>query len=468
MNFKNFYIKESEAIKDFSEYQHKNPYLKKAVEVLKILEEHGKAYIVGGAVRDIVLGKDFDDVDIATNVPMDKIEELFPTHDIGANKDFGVVVIEYKGENIEVAQFRSDGTYTDGRRPDKIEIVPDFKDDASRRDFTINSLGLDSDGNIIDYFDGMKDIKNKVLRTVGNPSDRFGEDYLRMLRAVRFSSRLGFKLDPETKKAIRQGSQNINDIAGERIQKELVKMAKQEGSKFADAVVELDETGLLDEILPEVVKLKEFKHNLKFHPEGGPYTHTLEALRANKVVDPIVNLSILMHDIGKQKVFSQDEKGEHYFGHAEEGKELVEEIAERLKLDTKTKEAILYAVMNHMKIHDFLKLSNAKVIKLMDSPYWEVLKATAEADSKARGKIFDEREWEQITARIAKMAEGSASREKIQAIKKVVNGKWVMDLRKMKPSRELGQIINKTIEWIQDNDVDINDVDKIKKYIMEV
>ena len=268
MNFKNFYIKESEAIKDFSEYQHKNPYLKKAVEVLKILEEHGKAYIVGGAVRDIVLGKDFDDVDIATNVPMDKIEELFPTHDIGANKDFGVVVIEYKGENIEVAQFRSDGTYTDGRRPDKIEIVPDFKDDASRRDFTINSLGLDSDGNIIDYFDGMKDIKNKVLRTVGNPSDRFGEDYLRMLRAIRFSTRLGFKLDPETKKAIKNGSANINDIAGERIQKEIVKMAKQEGTKFADAIVELDETGLLDEILPEIVKLKEFKHNLKFHPEG--------------------------------------------------------------------------------------------------------------------------------------------------------------------------------------------------------
>lgn len=268
MRFKDFYITEAETIKDFKEYVAKNPLLKKAMEIIAILSKHGKAYIVGGAVRDIVLGKEPDDIDIATNVPMEKIEELFPTHDIGKNKDFGIVVAEYKGESFEIAQFRKDGTYSDGRRPDKIEIVPDFKDDAARRDFTINAMGLDSEGNIIDYFDGMKDIKDKVLRTVGNPSERFGEDYLRMLRAIRFSSRLGFKLDDKTAKAIKDGSENINKIAGERIKKEFVKMAEQDGSKFADAIVELDNVGLLDKILPEIVKLKEFKHNVKFHPEG--------------------------------------------------------------------------------------------------------------------------------------------------------------------------------------------------------
>lgn len=465
MNFKSFYITEAESIKDFKEYISKNPLLKKAVEITNILSEYGKAYIVGGAVRDIVLGKEPDDIDIATNVPMDKIEDLFSTHDIGKNKDFGIVVVEYKGDNFEVAQFRKDGTYTDGRRPDTVKIVPDFKDDAARRDFTINAMAIDPDGNIIDYFDGMKDIKNKVLRTVGNPSERFGEDYLRMLRAIRFSTRLGFKLDPETKEAIRKGSENINNIAAERIQKELVKMAEQEGTKFADAIVELDETGLLDKILPEIVKLKEFKHNLKFHPEGGVWEHTLAALRTNKVKDPIINLAVLLHDVGKQKTFSKDEKGEHYFGHAEEGKELVEQIAQRLKLDSNTRDAILYAVLNHMKIHDFLELSNSNVIKLMDSPYWEVLKSTAEADTKARGEIFDEKEWTKITQRIAKMAEGAANRKQLEAIRKVVNGRWIMELKGMKGGPEVGEVIAKTVGWIQDNDIDITDIHKIEEYI---
>jgi tRNA nucleotidyltransferase/poly(A) polymerase len=468
MSFKKYYIIETEAIKDFKEYISKNPLLKKATEIIEILSKHGKAYIVGGAVRDIVLGKEPDDIDIATNVPMDKIEDLFPSHDIGKNKDFGIVVIEYKDENFEIAQFRKDGTYTDGRRPDSVKIVPDFKDDAARRDFTINAMAIDPEGNIIDYFDGLKDIKDKVLRTVGNPSERFGEDHLRMLRAIRFATRLGFALDPETKQAIKTGSQNINNIAAERIQKELVKMAEQEGSKFADAIVELDDTGLLQHILPEIVKLKEFKHNVAHHPEGGVWDHTIAALRVNKVKDPIINLSVLLHDIGKQKTLTQDSKGEHYFGHAEEAKEFIEQIAERLKLDTKTKEALLFAAMNHMKIHDFLELSNSTVIKLMDSPYWEVLKATAEADEKARGEIFDEKEWAQITARINKMADGAADRKHIEAVKKVVNGKWVMELKKIKPGPEVGKIIVKTVEWIQNNDVDITDTNKIKEYILSL
>jgi tRNA nucleotidyltransferase/poly(A) polymerase len=465
MKFKSFYIVEAEAVKDFKEYASKNPLLKKATEIIEILSKHGKAYIVGGAVRDIVLGKEPDDIDIATNVPMDKIEDLFPSHDIGKNKDFGIVVIEYKGENFEIAQFRKDGTYSDGRRPDSVKIVPDFKDDAARRDFTINAMAIDTEGNIIDYFDGMKDIKNKVLRTVGMPSERFGEDYLRMLRAIRFATRLGFALDPETKEAIKSGSESINKIAAERIQKELVKMAEQEGSKFADAIVQLDDTGLLQHILPELVKLKEFKHNVAHHPEGGVWEHTLAALRASPAKDPIVNLAVLLHDIGKQTTHSE---GDHYFGHAEEGKKFVEEISDRLKLDTKTKEALLFATINHMKIHDFLKMSNSTIIKLMDSPYWEVLKATAEADEKARGEIFDEKEWAQITARINKMADGAADRKHIEAVKKVVNGKWVMELRKIKAGPEVGRIIVKTVEWIQNNDIDITDTNKIKEYILSL
>jgi len=469
MKFKTFYITESEAVKDWKEYVSKNLLLKKASEVVEILSKFGKAYIVGGAVRDIVLGKEPDDIDIATNVPMAKIESIFSTHDIGKNKDFGIVVIKYKDENFEIAQFRKDGTYTDGRRPDSIKIVPDFKDDAARRDFTINAMGIDSEGNIIDYFDGMKDIQNKVLRTVGNPSERFGEDYLRMLRAVRFSSRLGFKLDPETKDAIKKGSENINNIAAERIQKELVKMAEQEGSKFADAIVELDDSGLLDKILPEIVKLKEFKHNVKFHPEAPDvYGHVIAAIKANKVADPIVNLAILLHDVGKLKTHSVDEKGDHYLGHAEEAKELIDQIADRLKFDLKTKDAIMFATLNHMKMHDFLKLSNSNIIKMMDSPYWEVLKSTAEADTKARGELFDKEEWDEVVKKINKFSEGAANRKQIETIKKVVNGRGVMELRKIKGGPDVGKIIVDTVTWIHDEGIDINDIEKIKEHIMGV
>jgi len=468
MRFKQFYLIESEALQDFKSYVAKNPLLKKATEIVAILSKHGKAYIVGGAVRDIVLGKEPDDIDIATNVPMAKIEELFPTHDIGKNKDFGIVVVEYKDENFEIAQFRKDGTYSDGRRPDTVEIVPDFKDDAARRDFTINAMGIDSEGNIIDYFDGMKDIKDKVLRTVGIPSERFGEDHLRMLRAIRFASRLGFKIDPETAQAIKDGSENINKIAGERIKKEFVKMAEQDGSKFADAIVELDNVGLLDKILPEIVKLKEFEHNVEHHPEGGVWAHTLSALRTVKVKDPIVNLAVLLHDVGKQKVHTRDEKGDHYFGHAEEAKEFIEQIADRLKLELKTKDALLFSAMNHMKMHEILKMSNSNIIKLMESPYWEVLKATAEADNKARGELYDDAEWKEITNKLAKLAEGSANRKQLEAIKKVVNGKWVMELRNIKGGPAVGKIISDTVSWIQDNEIDISDLDKIKEHIMGV
>lgn len=276
------YINEDNQISKWNEYVDRIPMLKKGVEIITRLEKEGgpdaRAYIVGGAVRDIITGeKEPDDIDIATNVSVDKIEQIFgKSHDIGKNKEFGIVIVTIDGEDFEVANFRSDGKYSDGRRPDSIKIEMDFKTDAGRRDFTINAMGVDKDGNIIDYFDGQKDIKNKVIRTVGDPDQRFGEDYIRMLRAVRFGSRLGFKISDETMEAIQKLAQNISPkqpgqekgVAGERIYKEFKKMAEQEGPKFADALEMLDKSGMLQYILPEVAKLKEFKHSVEHHPEG--------------------------------------------------------------------------------------------------------------------------------------------------------------------------------------------------------
>ena len=197
-------------LKQWQKFVSDSKELSAGVKVLRKINKMGyKAYIVGGSVRDIVLGNTkFHDVDIATNAPMNKLESLFKVYSIGKSKDFGIVVVSEGGFTFEIAQFRKDGKYVDGRRPESITITGEFEQDASRRDFTINAMGINANGEIIDYFDGKKDIKNKILKTVGDPRQRFGEDYLRMLRAPRFASKLGMTIDKGTEKAIQKLSTN--------------------------------------------------------------------------------------------------------------------------------------------------------------------------------------------------------------------------------------------------------------------
>lgn len=474
------YITEDNKISGWKDYVARIPMLKKGIEIITRLKKEGgpnaRAYIVGGAVRDIVTGeKEPDDIDIATNVPVEKIEEIFgKSHDIGKNKDFGIVIVTIGGEDFEVANFRSDGKYSDGRRPDKIEIVMDFKTDAGRRDFTVNAMGVDEEGNIIDYFDGQKDIKDKVIKTVGDPEQRFSEDYIRMLRAVRFGSRLGFQISDETMAAIQKMAQNITPkqpgqekgVAGERIYKELKKMAEQEGPKFADAIVMLDKAGMLQYILPEVAKMKEFKHDAEHHPEGDVWAHTLAALRTNPLKDPIVNMGILLHDVGKPSTHELDADGRHrYLGHAQAADKIIEEIAARFHLDNDVTKKLQFAAINHMKMHELLKMSNSKIAELMDNDAFDILVKVSEADAKARGKIFDKQGWQQIIDKIAELTEKFKDRKAIMAIKKVVNGNWVMELKGIKGGPEVGRIINTTVQWILDSNIDINDTAKIAEYI---
>jgi len=474
MRFSTFYtthfLLEAGTFSDWKGYVERTPELKNAVEVMQKIDAKGKdirSYVVGGAVRDIVMGRDFNDVDIATNLPISEIEKMFKTHDIGKNKDFGIVVVDYKGDVFEIANFRQDGAYLDGRRPEDVKIVMSFEDDAGRRDFTVNAMGIDKDGNVIDFFDGKKDIKDKVIKTVGDPNKRFAEDYLRMLRAIRFGSKLGFRIDDDTMKAIKSKSHKIKDIAVERVMKEVIKMAEQEGSKFADAIITLKDAGLLQYIFPEIIEMDSFEHSVEHHPEGNVLQHTLAALKSSNSKDPLVNLSILFHDVGKLKTHEVDEKGLHrYFGHAEEAREIIENLAKRLKLDNETKNAMLYSAINHMKFHDFLKMSNSKIMSLMGDDNWDLLYQVALADAKARGEAFDEEEWKKITDKIDDLTAKYKSKKAIDNIRKIVNGRMVMDLLNMKGGPELGRIINTTIEWILDNNIDLNDIDKIKEFII--
>jgi tRNA nucleotidyltransferase (CCA-adding enzyme) len=235
-------------------------------EINKI-DPTSQTYIVGGAVRDIIMGYIPNDFDIATNVPCSIIDQKFETFDIGKNKDFGISVVIFEGETREVANFRKDGEYSDGRHPDSVEIVDSFEEDSARRDFTINAMGMTSDGTIIDHHNGMEDIKNKVIRCVGKAEKRIAEDYIRIMRAIRFAARYDFSIDSETVEAIKKFAPDMMEkVSVERVWGEFVKMAG--GKNFYKAVEMMYDFGVMKYVFPQMSDMANFPHNPKHHPEG--------------------------------------------------------------------------------------------------------------------------------------------------------------------------------------------------------
>jgi len=466
---------EMESLKDWNTYIKRNKELYAAVKILKTIEKKGySAYIVGGAVRDIVIGTDWKDIDLATNMPIDEISKIWKVHDIGKSKDFGIVVIKEGGYSMEISQFRSDGKYLDGRRPEKVNIVGSFKEDAGRRDFSCNSLAINSKGEIIDYFDGKKAIKNKILKTVGDPKERFGEDFLRLMRAPRIAADKGFEIEKETKKAIQKLSINITKMPPERIKDELLKAASMGGDKFAVYIKILDELKLLKYILPCVLQLKFFKENLHHHPEtrdkgsvsGTVWAHTMEALRKSNTADPIKNIAILLHDIGKGVTFSQEKGLPRYLGHAKMSMKLVTDIASRLKMSNKEKYALQFAVGNHMKFHEILKMKPSKIFKLVNSNNWDVLVSVARADEFSRGEVFKYAgEFEKIVDKCIKIKEKYGLKS-VEKRLKLVSGNRVMELTGLKQGKKVGEIIKKTTIFILDNE--ITDKEEIDKYIKDL
>ena len=475
MRLRKYLTEARQQLKDWQSYIRRNKELQAAVFILdKINRLKYKAYIVGGSVRDIILGNlKPHDVDIATNMPMEELSRLFRTYDIGKSKDFGIVVAKVSGFDFEIAQFRTDGKYFDGRRPDSVQVTGSFEEDVGRRDFTINAMGLNAKGEIIDYFDGKRDIKNKVLKTVGDPLKRFGEDYLRMMRLARFSSKLDFDIDPKTKKAAQKLSPNILSLSPERVKEELMKSAAQSGEKFASYIKILDELKILKHVLPEVMNLKWFRENLQHHPEtrghgGTVFSHVMAALKKSNTADPIKNLAILLHDVGKGVTFApQKTHGTPtYYRHAEMSIKLVNALADRLRMSNKERDAIIFAVGNHMKFHKILDMRPAKVAKLVNDDNWDVLVAVGKSDEEARGEAFRKAgEFEKIIDKAIKIKEKYGTKEVGKRIK-LVDGKHVMAITGMKSGKPLGDVIRKTTEWIMDNDV--SDQKKIDDYIRSI
>lgn len=431
------------------------------VELLKEIESLGyEAYIVGGAVRDFIMGRESSDIDIATNCPMDVLESNFRSHNIGTSKEHGTLVVIYKNDLFEVTQFRKDGNYSDGRHPDNIEITSDFREDVKRRDFTVNALGMTHDGKIIDYVDGIKDIENRIIRCVGDPIERFNEDYLRMVRAARFAAIPGFKLDRSTRLAARKLYKNIKEISKYRLVSEIKKAANgKSGRQFNAFIQHLDDMKLLYQIMPELVTLKYFRHDMEHHPEGPTvFDHCLscaEILESN--TDYIIKMAALLHDVGKAVSFQEDKYGWKltYHGHAKAGVPLVESMLDRLGFSNYAIEAISFATEHHMKFHHILEMKPSKIYRLVTHPYYEVLEKVAWADEFSRGETFMYRgEFEKKMKKISDLCDRWKTNSiPSQRKEKIVDGNYVMKLTGMPPGPKLGEVIKRSEARILDENI---------------
>ncbi len=325
------------------------------------------AYFAGGCVRDLVRGKTPKDIDVATDARPEQVQKIFArTYAVGAH--FGVIVVLENGMQFEVATFRSDGVYLDGRRPTEVHFAS-AAEDAARRDFTINGMFFDPVADaIIDFVGGRTDLEARVLRAIGDPAQRFAEDRLRMLRAVRFAATLEFEIEAATWAALRENSAAISEISAERIREELVRiLLSPQRARGWDL---LDASGLMAVVLPELEAMKGCEQPPQFHPEGDVFKHTrimLELLPA-EVSLPLV-LSVLFHDIGKPPTSTVDETGRIRFnGHDRVGAEMTEALMERLRFSRAEIEATVEAVRQHMVFKDVPKMRVAKLKRFMARP----------------------------------------------------------------------------------------------------
>lgn len=329
------------------------------------------AYFAGGCVRDSLLGITAKDFDIATSATPDEVQALFPkSNAIGAH--FGVVLVKVNGFPFEIATFRHDGSYKDGRHPVSVTFTTP-EEDAARRDFTVNGLFKDpQSGEIIDFVNGKADLKTRTLRAIGNPSDRFQEDALRLMRAVRLATTLDFEIEPNTWSAILDNAHALEKISAERVRDEftLTLLCKNRARGF-DL---LTESGLMRHIIPEVYDLIGCEQPPQWHPEGDVYTHTrimLEMLQDDP--SPELALSVLLHDIGKPPTFSYDEKDERirFSGHDRTGSEMAEAILRRLKYSNHIIDDVSAMVANHMNFMNVQKMRTAKVKRFMARPTYQ-------------------------------------------------------------------------------------------------
>lgn len=323
------------------------------------LRESGhQAYLVGGCVRDLLLKREPADYDVATDARPERVQKLFPDS-LAVGAQFGVIIVVEDLLQVEVATFRSDIGYADGRHPLRVEYSDTPEEDVRRRDFTINGMMMDPrDGRVLDFVGGQKDLRKGVIRAIGEPARRFEEDKLRMVRAVRFSARFRYKIEPKTRAAIVERAAEVRQVSQERLRDELTKLLTEGAARRAFEL--LDETGLLRELLPEISRMKGVAQPPQFHPEGDVWIHTLLMLEGVPAgVSPTLAWGVLLHDVGKPPTFTPPSGPNdriRFDEHVEVGTRMAEEICLRFRFSNDDTEQVSSLVANHLRFKDVPKM----------------------------------------------------------------------------------------------------------------
>ena len=354
-----------------------------AIHVVRELRRHGfQSYLAGGCVRDMLLGSEPTDYDVTTDATPNEVMRIFPeTYAVGAQ--FGVVLVPVPKDGrefeltgpphpIEVATFRSDGIYSDGRHPDQVQYSTSPEQDVQRRDFTINGLLMDPLDNdrVLDFVGGRADLEAGIVRAIGDPERRFQEDKLRMLRAVRFAARFAYTIDPPTFAAILRLAPMIHQVSRERVRDELTKMLTEGHARQAFEL--LDQSGLLKEVLPEITRMHGVEQPPQFHPEGDVWIHTmmlLEQLPAN--CSRTLAWGALLHDVGKPPTFRVAPDRIRFDGHVEVGVRMAHEICQRLHFSNDDTEQIEALVANHMRFKDVERMKPATLKRFLRLPHFD-------------------------------------------------------------------------------------------------
>src|ERR1041385_1802664 len=345
-----------------------------ANSICDALQDAGfQAFLVGGCVRDILLGREPADYDVATSATPDQVLKLFP-EGLSVGAQFGVILVPRYGMKVEVATFRSDIGYADGRHPDRVAYTSSPEEDVARRDFTINGLVMEHNtGKVLDYVGGQEDLRAGIVRAIGEPNRRFGEDKLRMLRAVRFAARFGYEIEHETFTAIRKHAREISQVSAERIREELTKLLTEGAARTGFELLDL--CWLLPVVLPEIAAMKGVQQPPEYHPEGDVWTHTLMMLEGLPAGAPLtLAWGVLLHDVGKPATFrSAKETGDRirFDGHVDVGKAIGKDILGRLRFSNEDTEQILSLVEHHMKFKDVERMRPATLKRFVRLPRFE-------------------------------------------------------------------------------------------------
>ena len=434
---------------------------RKVLMIINNLQLHGyEAFAVGGCVRDSILARRPEDWDITTSAKPEEIKRLFRrTVDTGI--EHGTVTVIIGKDSYEVTTYRVDGAYEDGRHPKEVRFTSRLEEDLQRRDFTINAMAYNDDVRLVDVFGGMKDLNHHLIRCVGDPRERFSEDALRILRAVRFSAQLNFPIEPDTAEAIKELAPTLEKISAERIQAELVKLLV---SPHPERIRDAYELGITKVILPEWDAMAGVEQNTPHH-RYDVAEHTIRAMKYVKR-DKILRLTMLFHDMGKPSTKTTDENGrDHFKGHALVSEEIARKVLRRLKFDNETVKTVTRLVCYHDYRMEATPKNVRRAMNRIGVELFPYYLAVRMADANAQSPYRRREKIENIVA-VRKLYQEALLEEDCVTLRQLaVSGRDLMDLG-MNPGREIGSMLSELLEYVID-DPKRNEKEILRGYVKE-